>query len=89
MMTKTAALYKELTGDSSIHAAAHAITHLLPRITADAIIHNNGCVTGEVTKAIMESNPPERIEATDRNQYMIYGCREFAIAGNWPVEATV
>ncbi|KAF7893368.1 uncharacterized protein EAF02_000906 [Botrytis sinoallii] len=90
MMTNTAAFYKELTGDSSIDAAKHAITHLLPRITADAIIHDNGCGTGEVTKAIWNPIPESiLIQATDRNQYMIDGCREFATAGNWPVEATV
>ncbi|TGO25873.1 hypothetical protein BPAE_0071g00450 [Botrytis paeoniae] len=91
MMAKTAALYKELTGDSSIDAAKHAIARLLPPFTADAIIHDNGCGTGEVTKAIMESHPPEGIlvQATDRNQYMIDSCLEFATAGNWPVEATV
>ncbi|TEY85742.1 hypothetical protein BOTCAL_0013g00500 [Botryotinia calthae] len=84
MMAKTAAIYKELTGDSSIDAAKHTITRLLPPFTADAIIHDNGCGTGEVTKAIMESNSPEgiTIKATDRNQYMIDGCREFANAGN-------
>ncbi|TGO07390.1 hypothetical protein BTUL_0284g00050 [Botrytis tulipae] len=59
MISKTMALYKELTGDSSIDAAAHTITHLLPPFTADAIIQDNGCGTGEVTKAIMESHPPE------------------------------
>ncbi|TGO34633.1 hypothetical protein BHYA_0189g00040 [Botrytis hyacinthi] len=69
----------------------HTITHLLPPFTADAIIHDNGRGTDEVTKAIMESNPPEGIiiKATDRNQYMIDSCREFVIAGNWPVEAVV
>ncbi|TGO45978.1 hypothetical protein BCON_0352g00040 [Botryotinia convoluta] len=115
MMAKTAALYKELTGDSSTDAAKHAITHLLSPFTADAIsknisfldiptpkihikrslnlnlVHDNGCITGEVTKAIMEFHPPDGIiiQATDRNQYMIDSCRDFATAGNWPVEATV
>lgn len=39
----------------------------------------------------MESNPPDgiTIKATNRNQYMIDGCRKFATAGNWPVEETV
>jgi SAM-dependent methyltransferase len=39
----------------------------------------------------MESNPPQgiQIKATDRNQYMIDGCQEFAAAGDWPVQATV
>ena len=91
MMPKTAELYKELTGDSSVDAAKHTITHLLPPFAAHAIIHDNGCGTGEVTQAIMTSNPPEgiTIKATDRNQYMIDGCREFATAGKWPGEATV
>jgi hypothetical protein len=40
MMAKTAALYKELAGDSSIDAAKHTIAHLLPPFTADAISKN-------------------------------------------------
>lgn len=40
MMAKTAALYKELTGDSSIDTAKHTITYLLPPFTADAIGKN-------------------------------------------------
>ncbi|KAF7929255.1 uncharacterized protein EAE98_005174 [Botrytis deweyae] len=93
MMTKTAALYKELTGDSSILAAKHAITHLLSPFTADAISKNSTTTAVSPAKSQKRSwNPiPESIliQATDRNQYMIYGCREFAPAGNWPVEATV
>ncbi|KAF7920229.1 uncharacterized protein EAE97_011570 [Botrytis byssoidea] len=69
MMSKTAALYQELTGDSSIDTAAHTITHLLPPFTADAIIHDNGWGTGEDTKAIIESHLPDgiTIKASDRN----------------------
>ncbi|KAF7906839.1 hypothetical protein EAF00_001117 [Botryotinia globosa] len=37
MMSKTAALYQELTGDFSIDAVKHTISHFLPPFTADAI----------------------------------------------------
>jgi len=93
MYPKTAALYNELTGNSSIDVAKHIVTKLLPPFTADAVIHDNGCGTGEVTSQIMETNPPPPsgiiIKSTDKNQYMIDGCRERATAGGWPVEAIV
>ncbi|TGO90272.1 hypothetical protein BPOR_0071g00040 [Botrytis porri] len=91
MMAKTAALSKELTGNSSIDAAKYTITHLLPPFPADAIIqsspvHDNGYSTGKATRAIMESHshPEEsiQIQATDRNQCMIDSYLELSTAGN-------
>jgi hypothetical protein len=37
LMPKTAELYKELTGDSSVDAAKYTIANLLPPFTADDI----------------------------------------------------
>lgn len=55
------------------------------------MIHDNGRGTGEVTSQIIKTSPPPGIiiKATDKNKYMIEGCRERATIGGWPLEAIV
>lgn len=83
-------VYKHIMGNSSLDVAKHIMRELLPPFTADAIIHDNGCGTGEVTSQIMETNPPPPkgivIKATEKDEYKIGGCRERVRFSGWPVE---
>ncbi|TGO43750.1 hypothetical protein BOTNAR_1313g00030 [Botryotinia narcissicola] len=56
MITKTAVLYQELTGDSSIDPVKHTISHLLPPFTADAISKNNNFLDNPLLKSILKTH---------------------------------
>lgn len=88
-LPRTAALYKELTGDVT-SVVATALLKLLPPITESSIIHDNGCGTGVVTTAVMTaSHNPKLIYATDQDARMVSAVEATAAERGWPVEAEV
>jgi trans-aconitate methyltransferase len=63
-----------MIGESTITVARQYLRDHLPPIAADAVIHDNGCGTGAVTRAVLEtypelvsSSPKTTIYATDTN----------------------
>lgn len=85
-----AAIWKELRGDLSDELARYLLT-LAPPITATSKIHDNGCGSGAVSRAVMELNPPSgaHVDATDIDAAALAELEEAVVANSWPVGTEV
>ncbi|OTB04079.1 hypothetical protein M426DRAFT_166826 [Hypoxylon sp. CI-4A] len=87
---RTSQLLGSMIGESTINVARKYLDELIPPITPGAIIHDNGCGTGAVTRAILEIYPgllasPTKtvIHATDINPAFIDDFRAFVVLRGW------
>ncbi|KAL9109730.1 MAG: hypothetical protein Q9227_005599 [Pyrenula ochraceoflavens] len=81
-------LLDELQGNMSVQIAERLIT-MLPPFTSDSHLHDSGCGTGAVTRAVMATNPPRglKITANDKQDMFLDAYRVTAAANNWPAVA--
>lgn len=70
---------------------AETCVNLSPPFTADAMIHDNACGSGHVSRQIVATSPPSgiRIKATDIDETFVDACQANAQASGWPVETAV
>jgi len=92
-LDKSAALLDEVQGNMSIEIAERLLP-MLPPITSDSHIHDNGCGTGAVTLAVMksfETDPPAglKISANDTYPDFVDAYNAMAKSKKWPAEATI
>ncbi|KAI6086523.1 S-adenosyl-L-methionine-dependent methyltransferase [Hypoxylon rubiginosum] len=87
---RTSRLLGSMIGESTISVARHYLTELIPPIAPGAVIHDNGCGTGAVTRAVLELYPellasPTKttIHATDINPSFIDDFREYVVSQGW------
>ncbi|KAI1322270.1 S-adenosyl-L-methionine-dependent methyltransferase [Xylariaceae sp. FL0255] len=80
-------LYQEIVGDSTTQIAEEFLKLIEP-FPPDAVIHDNGCGSGQVIEKIMETNPPPtiKIEATDIDTTQVDSCLKAASTHGWPVQ---
>ena len=85
---KSPTLWAELTGQMTDRVAAHTLT-LIPPIPPHSIIHDNGCGTGEATRAVLASVEPAvaktlTIHATDVNPLMLQAASKSLNSTTYP-----
>lgn len=83
-------LYHDVAQNTTKDAAKHVLIHLLPPISPDAVIHDNGCGIGEVTSQIMSLDPPPiiAVHATDMDENMLKAYTAQASLNKWPAKAS-
>jgi ubiquinone/menaquinone biosynthesis C-methylase UbiE len=93
-VARTSHLLGSMIGESTITVARAYLRDQSPPIPAGAVIHDNACGTGTVTRAILEkspemisSSPPTIIHATDINSSFIDEFKEQVKSRGW--ETTV
>ena len=84
---------QEIIRDSGEKLAAVSLAQI-PRIPADAIIHDNGCGTGAATATIMGAVTPEvassiQITGTDIDEAAVEAYRARSAALSWPAKGVV
>ncbi|CAI6334311.1 unnamed protein product [Periconia digitata] len=81
----------ELQGDVSVTAFEYSLG-LLPAFVDGDNIHDNAAGSGAVTATIFEQLKPDtsiHVNATDKNEQFVQGCKALAESKGWPVDATV
>ncbi|KAI1778802.1 S-adenosyl-L-methionine-dependent methyltransferase [Hypoxylon cercidicola] len=87
---RTSWLLGAMIGESTISVARKYLNELIPPIDPGAIIHDNGCGTGAVTRAILEMYPEPLtsatktiIHATDINPAFIDDFGTYVVSRGW------
>ncbi|KAF2265218.1 S-adenosyl-L-methionine-dependent methyltransferase [Lojkania enalia] len=84
---KDAHLYADLVTNYTQDIAEKALD-LIPPISKPLVVHDNGCGTGEVTRALMARNPPNiTIKANDIEEEYVEMYAAEAKNHKWPAEA--